>query len=110
MCRWISYREATNFPYKHIYLLVIYCIIHVELTLIVPLQQLNNMDTERNGDSTQKAQNESFIKMPDLFASIMAVKPCVNPHYFEVKPKAESWIVKYIELEKLIEAWRWLES
>ena len=39
------------------------------------------------------------VYLPDLFSSIMAVKPIVNPNYHEVKVKADSWITKYACLD-----------
>ncbi|KAI9035559.1 terpene synthase family protein [Aspergillus affinis] len=37
-----------------------------------------------------------YIHVPDMFSSIMAVKPVVNPHYHEVKFKADAWIARTI--------------
>jgi hypothetical protein len=33
--------------------------------------------------------------VPDMFSSIMAVDPVVNPNYFKVKSKGDSWIQQY---------------
>jgi hypothetical protein len=41
---------------------------------------------------------ENYVKLPDLFSSIMAVEPKVNQHYFKVKPAADAWIAKYAYL------------
>ena len=39
------------------------------------------------------------VYLPDLFSSIMAVKPIVNPNYNEVKSKADLWITRYARLD-----------
>ena len=39
------------------------------------------------------------VYLPDLFSSIMAVKPIVNPNYHEVKTKADLWITTYACLD-----------
>jgi hypothetical protein len=41
---------------------------------------------------------EKLVEVPDMFSSIMAVKPVVNPLYHEVKPKADAWIAKYVTI------------
>lgn len=35
------------------------------------------------------------VFVPDLFSSIMAVEPVVNPNYHKVKPEADAWIAEY---------------
>ena len=35
------------------------------------------------------------VMVPDMFSSIMAVDPVVNPNYFRVKPKGDAWIQWY---------------
>ena len=50
----------------------------------------------------QNYRVEGSIVVPDMFSSIMAVRPIVNPYYHDVKPKADSWITKYA-LKKLLE-------
>lgn len=37
-----------------------------------------------------------FVRVPDLFSSIMAVPPVVNPNYFAAKIKGDRWIAKYV--------------
>lgn len=33
-----------------------------------------------------------FVRIPDLFSSIMASKPVVNPNYFAAKARGDRWI------------------
>lgn len=42
--------------------------------------------------SLQNGVTQKFVHVPDLFSSIMAIDPCVNPSYHTVKAKADSWI------------------
>jgi len=37
---------------------------------------------------------KKHVYLPDMFSSIMAVKPIVNPNYHEVKTKADTWITR----------------
>ena len=51
--------------------------------------------TQDTGMSPQYDGQIISVYLPDLFSSIMAVKPIVNPNYHEVKTKADSWITRY---------------
>ncbi|KAL2786795.1 isoprenoid synthase domain-containing protein [Aspergillus keveii] len=46
--------------------------------------------------SHDEDMKDRIVYVPDMFSSIMAVKPVVNVHYHEVKPKADSWISRVI--------------
>jgi hypothetical protein len=46
--------------------------------------------------SHDQDMKDRIVYVPDMFSSIMAVKPVVNVHYHEVKPKADSWISRCI--------------
>ncbi|KAL3483007.1 Presilphiperfolan-8-beta-ol synthase [Aspergillus germanicus] len=46
--------------------------------------------------SHDQDMKDRIVYVPDMFSSIMAVKPVVNVHYHEVKPKADSWISRVI--------------
>lgn len=46
-------------------------------------------------DKARKPARPPFVRIPDLFSSIMATKPTVNPHYFQVKAEGDRWISKY---------------
>jgi hypothetical protein len=35
-----------------------------------------------------------FVRVPDLFSSIMASKPVVNPNYFAAKARGDRWVEK----------------
>jgi hypothetical protein len=51
--------------------------------------------TEDLNPHTESVSKTPFLYVPDMFSSIMAVDPVVNPHYSEVKPKADDWITEY---------------
>ncbi|KAL8867966.1 MAG: hypothetical protein Q9174_005311 [Haloplaca sp. 1 TL-2023] len=48
----------------------------------------------------QGTPNAHTVVVPDMFASIMAVRPIVNPYYHDVKPKADAWITKIIQADE----------
>lgn len=33
-----------------------------------------------------------FVRIPDLFSSIMASKPVINPNYFAAKARGDRWV------------------
>jgi hypothetical protein len=39
-------------------------------------------------------ESKRSVRVPDLFSSIMASKPVVNPNYFKVKIEGDRWIAK----------------
>ena len=41
-------------------------------------------------------KEDKILVIPDLFSSIMAVEPVVNPNYFKVKSKGDAWIQWYL--------------
>lgn len=43
-----------------------------------------------HGGSSER--EEKTVRVPDMFSSIMAVEPVVNPNYFKVKAKGDLWI------------------
>ncbi|KAI9369035.1 isoprenoid synthase domain-containing protein [Aspergillus egyptiacus] len=40
------------------------------------------------------------VRVPDLFSSIMAAQPVVNPNYHKVKPEADAWITEVIQADE----------
>lgn len=40
------------------------------------------------------AKRPPFVRVPDLFSSIMASKPVVNPNYFAAKARGDRWVEK----------------
>lgn len=40
------------------------------------------------------AKRPPVVRIPDLFGSIMAPKPIVNPNYFAAKAKGDLWLEK----------------
>ncbi|RHZ53952.1 hypothetical protein CDV55_104405 [Aspergillus turcosus] len=57
------------------------------------------VNSETTHDEIQQEAKHDFVFVPDMFSSIMAVKPVVNPHYHEVKPKADAWITRIISAD-----------
>ncbi|GME40823.1 Terpene synthase metal binding domain protein [Neofusicoccum parvum] len=43
---------------------------------------------------------KKFVRIPDMFASIMSLEPRVNPHYRKVKPEAEKWAQDILRLDE----------
>ncbi|OJD36052.1 terpene synthase metal binding domain protein [Diplodia corticola] len=41
-----------------------------------------------------------YVRIPDMFASIMSVAPRVNPHYHKVKQEAEKWAISVLSLDE----------
>lgn len=50
----------------------------------------------------KKRERPPFVKVPDLFGSIMAVKPIINPNYFAAKARGDRWIAQYVISEPLV--------
>ena len=53
--------------------------------------------TQYSDESYSPTKQDCSVILPDLFSSIMAIKPVINPHYHEVKPKADAWIAKIVQ-------------
>ncbi|KAL5370952.1 Cell wall endo-beta-1,3-glucanase [Paraphaeosphaeria sporulosa] len=53
-------------------------------------------------ESTERpaTQQPSFVRIPDCFGSIMALKPLVNPHYFAAKAKGDQRIARHMGFDK----------
>lgn len=49
---------------------------------------------EESLDERSFAKRPPFVRIPDLFGSIMAPKPIVNPNYFAAKAKGDLWLEK----------------
>lgn len=45
---------------------------------------------EQKGD----IKRPPFVRVPELFGSIMATKLVVNPNYFAAKARGDSWVAK----------------
>ncbi|OJJ80056.1 terpene synthase family protein [Aspergillus glaucus CBS 516.65] len=48
----------------------------------------------------QDSMEKHAVYIPDLFSSIMSVKPFVNPNYDDVKVKADLWITKIMHADE----------
>ncbi|KAI5921428.1 Presilphiperfolan-8-beta-ol synthase [Camillea tinctor] len=53
--------------------------------------------TQNYNQSSEDSPNVQYVRLPDLFTSFMSEKPTVNPNYFRVKSKADSWIARLIK-------------
>lgn len=42
------------------------------------------------------AKPPPFVRIPDLFSSIMASKPVVNPNYFAAKARGDRWAERLV--------------
>ena len=49
---------------------------------------------EDSPDENSSAKRPPFVRIPDLFGSIMASKPVVNSNYFAAKAKGDRWVEK----------------
>ena len=54
--------------------------------------------TNETPPDSRDGKKDGILVIPDLFSSIMAVEPVVNPNYFKVKPKGDAWIQWYFNL------------
>ncbi|KAJ5104431.1 Presilphiperfolan-8-beta-ol synthase [Penicillium alfredii] len=46
-----------------------------------------------------QSSSEHLVYLPDLFSSIMAVKPTLSPHYHDAKAEADSWIQRTLHAD-----------
>ena len=53
--------------------------------------------THENGPDSHDANKDQVVTVPDMFSSIMAVEPVMNPNYLKVKSEGEAWIQRYFE-------------
>ena len=54
--------------------------------------------THESVPDSHDGKGDKIVMLPDMFSSIMAVDPVVNPNYFKVKPKGDAWIQWYYKL------------
>ncbi|KAF3810516.1 Presilphiperfolan-8-beta-ol synthase [Colletotrichum gloeosporioides] len=47
-------------------------------------------------EEKQTAKRPPFVRIPELFGSIMSTKLVVNPNYFEVKAVGDQWIARIV--------------
>lgn len=52
--------------------------------------------TNETTSGSHDGKEDKILVIPDLFSSIMAVEPVVNPNYFKVKSKGDAWIQWYL--------------
>jgi hypothetical protein len=47
-------------------------------------------------EEQNNARQPQFVRIPDVFGSILSSKPVVNPNYFAVKASGDRWIARYV--------------
>ncbi|GKT90348.1 putative pentalenene synthase protein [Colletotrichum tofieldiae] len=65
-----------------------------------PGEKLDTQGLELQHD----AKRPPFVRIPDLFGSIMATKPVVNPNYFAAKARGDRWIARVMNFDKVTAA------
>ncbi|KAI0111201.1 Presilphiperfolan-8-beta-ol synthase [Nemania sp. FL0031] len=50
-------------------------------------------------DRGRPLMSSTFVKIPDLFSSIMSAEPLMNPHYERIKPQADAWATMVYDLD-----------
>ncbi|KAL6852143.1 terpenoid synthase [Trichoderma novae-zelandiae] len=53
---------------------------------------------------SNKADKPRHVLIPDLFSSIMSVKPAINPHYKDGKAEADAWFKSLLQFKGKAEA------
>lgn len=61
-----------------------------------PSSLLSNFKHETAPDYLDGKENRILV-LPDMFSSIMAVDPVMNPNYFKVKSKGDAWLQLYFK-------------
>ncbi|KAI1107633.1 Presilphiperfolan-8-beta-ol synthase [Jackrogersella minutella] len=51
-------------------------------------------------ESSKQQEARPSVRIPDLFSSIMASRPAVNPNYFKVKAEGDRWIAKIMNWDE----------
>ena len=51
--------------------------------------------TNETAPDSHDGKEDKILVIPDMFSSIMAADPVVNPNYFKVKAKGDAWIQWY---------------
>ena len=51
--------------------------------------------THETAPESYDGKEDKTLVIPDLFSSIMAIDPVVNPNYFKVKAKGDAWFQWY---------------
>ncbi|KAI0533379.1 Presilphiperfolan-8-beta-ol synthase [Xylaria digitata] len=54
----------------------------------------------RAPEPVEEPEPRRSVRVPDLFSSIMASRPTVNPNYFKVKAEGDGWIAKIMSFDK----------
>ncbi|ETR98646.1 terpenoid synthase [Trichoderma reesei RUT C-30] len=72
------------------------------LTVLEPTLRLDAPTVKLQ--SPKQADRQLQVVIPDLFSSIMAVEPTINPHYKDVKAEADAWFKSLLQLKGKAEA------
>ncbi|TFB01049.1 Presilphiperfolan-8-beta-ol synthase [Trichoderma ghanense] len=79
-----------------------YCVKMSTLTVLEPTLRLDASAVTLQ--SSKKADKPRHVVIPDLFSSIMAVEPTINPHYKDGKAEADAWFKSLLQLKGKAEA------
>ncbi|OTA61599.1 Presilphiperfolan-8-beta-ol synthase [Hypoxylon sp. EC38] len=67
------------------------------------LTQFDHVQSLRMSNGREPAKHEKkrrSVRIPDLFSSIMASKPVVNPNYFETKAEGDRWVARIMKMDE----------
>ena len=53
--------------------------------------------THETAPGSHDGKEDMILVLPDMFSSIMAVDPVMNPNYFKVKSKGDAWLQLYFK-------------
>ncbi|KAI0892209.1 isoprenoid synthase domain-containing protein [Annulohypoxylon nitens] len=57
-------------------------------------------ETSNPAITADHGSERRFVRIPDLFSSIMASRPAVNPNYFKVKAEGDRWISRIMNWDE----------
>ncbi|KAF7913584.1 hypothetical protein EAE99_010610 [Botrytis elliptica] len=69
-----------------------------------PPEKAEKPDAQELEQQKHVARRPPFVRVPDLFGSIMATKPIVNPNYFAAKARGDRWIARIMNFNKAVAA------
>ncbi|KAK6593101.1 hypothetical protein H4I95_11475 [Botrytis cinerea] len=69
-----------------------------------PLEKSEKPNTQELKQQQLDPKRPPFVRVPDLFGSIMSTKPVVNPNYFAAKARGDRWIARVMNFNKAVAA------
>ncbi|PTB64806.1 terpenoid synthase [Trichoderma citrinoviride] len=73
-------------------------------TTVTVLEPTLLLDTSTVTLQLSNVEKPRHVLIPDLFSSIMAVEPTINPHYNDGKAEADAWFKSLLQLKGKAEA------